>query len=292
MNNIVEKFKKGSKIHIKESQKGSFTRYCKGNVTDECIQKGKNSPDPKIRKKATFAANVRKWKHKQGGKAFVSNVNVLDSNPDMYRKKRKTVKAAGGWKTTWDNISKWGKENKDVLTSIGKGLGDIQKSRSLHDAAIENEKAINAQLQANRNQLWLQNYQNALNDNTLQEGQVDPVTGSIINTGEIVKQQMANHRANLTTDQQISQQEQEMKQQINNQYAKANQATNDAWSGLGKSIFDGLGKINFGSKKATDAVTPTGMPDMKIIPDKTTAKPITVAGIQTNTSNLAKAMQM
>ena len=67
MNNVVEKFKKGYKIHIKESQKGSFTKYCGGNVTNECIQKGKNSSDPKIRKKATFAANARKWKHQQGG---------------------------------------------------------------------------------------------------------------------------------------------------------------------------------------------------------------------------------
>lgn len=67
MNNVVEKFKKGSKIHIKESQKGSFTKWCGGNVTSECIQRGKNSNDPKIRKKATFAANARKWKHKKGG---------------------------------------------------------------------------------------------------------------------------------------------------------------------------------------------------------------------------------
>lgn len=66
------KFKKGNKIHIKESQKGSFTKYCKGKVTEECIQKGKNSPNPKIRKKATFAANVRKWKHQEGGNIISS----------------------------------------------------------------------------------------------------------------------------------------------------------------------------------------------------------------------------
>ena len=60
-----------SPIHIKESQKGSFTRYCNGKVTNECIQRGKNSPDPRIRKKATFAANSRSWakkrKHATGG---------------------------------------------------------------------------------------------------------------------------------------------------------------------------------------------------------------------------------
>lgn len=57
--------KKGGKpkIHIKESQKGSFTSYCGGKVTNECIQRGKNSPNPKIRKKAIFAQNSRRWSH-------------------------------------------------------------------------------------------------------------------------------------------------------------------------------------------------------------------------------------
>lgn len=67
----LQYLKNGSKIHIKESQKGSFTRYCNGKVTNECIRRGKNSPDPKIRKKANFAANSRSWarkrKHKNGG---------------------------------------------------------------------------------------------------------------------------------------------------------------------------------------------------------------------------------
>lgn len=60
-------YKKGGKIHIKKSQRGSFTKYCNGKVTNECIQRGKNSPNPKIRKKAVFAQNARRWKHSQGG---------------------------------------------------------------------------------------------------------------------------------------------------------------------------------------------------------------------------------
>lgn len=56
-------YKKGSKIHIKKANRGKFTDYCGGTVTDECIRRGKNSSDPKIRKRATFAANARKWKH-------------------------------------------------------------------------------------------------------------------------------------------------------------------------------------------------------------------------------------
>lgn len=59
--------KKGSKIRIKKSHKGLFTKYCNGKVTEECIQKGKNSPDPAVRKRATFADNARHFKHDWGG---------------------------------------------------------------------------------------------------------------------------------------------------------------------------------------------------------------------------------
>lgn len=61
--NTVDIFKKGNKIKIKKENRGKFTEYCNGKVTSECIQRGKNSPDPKIRKRATFAANARKWNH-------------------------------------------------------------------------------------------------------------------------------------------------------------------------------------------------------------------------------------
>ena len=76
--NKVSFFKKGGEIKIKEKNKGSFTRYCGGNVTSECIRKGKNSPNPKIRKKATFAANARKWKHQNGGVLVNYNIDKLN----------------------------------------------------------------------------------------------------------------------------------------------------------------------------------------------------------------------
>ena len=59
--NSVVLYKKGGKIHIKKKNRGKFTEYCGGKVTSECISKGKNSDDPKIRKRATFAENSRKW---------------------------------------------------------------------------------------------------------------------------------------------------------------------------------------------------------------------------------------
>ena len=74
--NIIERFKKGNKIHIKKENRGKFTDYCGGKVTSECIQKGKNSSDPKIRKRATFAQNSRHWsKKQQGGQInYINNI--------------------------------------------------------------------------------------------------------------------------------------------------------------------------------------------------------------------------
>lgn len=60
-------FASGGKIHIKKANRGKFTKYCGGKVTSECIAKGKRSSDPAVRKRATFAANARKWHHAFGG---------------------------------------------------------------------------------------------------------------------------------------------------------------------------------------------------------------------------------
>lgn len=55
-------FKSGGTIKIKKKNRGKFTDYCGGTVTQECIQKGKHSSNPLTRRRATFAANARKWK--------------------------------------------------------------------------------------------------------------------------------------------------------------------------------------------------------------------------------------
>lgn len=74
--------KKGSKIHIKKKNRGKFTDYCGGSVTSECIAKGKRSPNPTIRKRATFADNARHFKHRLGGsivEAFKLRKQILNS---------------------------------------------------------------------------------------------------------------------------------------------------------------------------------------------------------------------
>ena len=61
LNDLISFLKNGSKIHIKKKNRGKFTEYCGGKVTDECIRRAKTSGNPTLVKRATFAANVRKW---------------------------------------------------------------------------------------------------------------------------------------------------------------------------------------------------------------------------------------
>lgn len=74
----INTFAKGGGIHIKKKNRGKFTDYCGGKVTSECIARGKRSSSPTIRKRATFAANARKWKHEDGGPLF-TNGGIWDN---------------------------------------------------------------------------------------------------------------------------------------------------------------------------------------------------------------------
>lgn len=64
---VVTAYKKGGNIHIKKKNRGKFTEYCGGKVTEECIARGKRSKNPLTRKRANFASVSRKWKHENGG---------------------------------------------------------------------------------------------------------------------------------------------------------------------------------------------------------------------------------
>ena len=82
---ILQSFKKGGKIHIKKENRGKFTDYCGGKVTSECIARGKSSPNPAIRKRATFAANARKWKHQQGG-SMIYKTMLTPAEEELFNK--------------------------------------------------------------------------------------------------------------------------------------------------------------------------------------------------------------
>lgn len=59
--NTYNAFAEGGGIHIKKKNRGKFTEYCGGKVTEACIRRGKNSSNPTTRKRATFAQNARNW---------------------------------------------------------------------------------------------------------------------------------------------------------------------------------------------------------------------------------------
>lgn len=76
-------FAKGGKIHIKKANRGKFTDYCGGKVTSECIARGKRSKSAAVRKRATFAANSRKWHHALGGYLYDEGGNLYTSIPNI-----------------------------------------------------------------------------------------------------------------------------------------------------------------------------------------------------------------
>ena len=49
------------KIEIKSENKGKFSEYCGGKVTDKCIEKGLGSPNETTRKRSQFAKNAKSW---------------------------------------------------------------------------------------------------------------------------------------------------------------------------------------------------------------------------------------
>ena len=51
------------RIEIDPKNKGKFTEYCGGSVTNKCIDKGLGSPNETTRKRAQFAKNARSFNH-------------------------------------------------------------------------------------------------------------------------------------------------------------------------------------------------------------------------------------
>ena len=212
--NILEFLKNGSGIHIKPSQKGSFTKYCNGKVTSECIQKGKNSPDPKIRKKATFADNARHFKHKDGGKAFVNGVNVLDSNPKMYKYNKKYKMAQEGAKLTfWQQAGNWIKDNQDSISTIGNGISNLISAKNRQDEINQFAQAKQKELKAFKYKTWKDKYLSNLQNQT--------------DRSDIVNAHNAFNQTN------INDALQEKQDEINNQIANLQYLNDQQDTGLG-----------------------------------------------------------
>lgn len=78
-------FKKGRKIYIKKKNRGKFTKSAKaaGESVQEHAAKVLRDPNatPLQKKRANFARNSAKWKHKDGGRVHkpFGYRNILDN---------------------------------------------------------------------------------------------------------------------------------------------------------------------------------------------------------------------
>lgn len=137
LRNLTEYLKKGGGIHIKEKNKGTFTKYCKGKVTQDCIDKAKKSGNKKLIKKAVFAENARKWskKHQLGGN--VTQQNNIDKmglyqqflnqqqaaySQQVYRDMENAEKKEAAMKKKIQSAQTLGANIGNILGSIGGGL--------------------------------------------------------------------------------------------------------------------------------------------------------------------------
>ena len=83
----IPSLKKGSGIHIKKENRGKFTEYCGGKVTQECIDKAKKSGNKTLVKRSTFAQNARRWskKHQEGGPINYTQITRTDYDKEVPR---------------------------------------------------------------------------------------------------------------------------------------------------------------------------------------------------------------
>ena len=127
--NILEFLKNGSEIHIKKKNRGKFTSYCGGKVTDECIRKAKASGNPTLVKRATFADNARHFKHRFGG----------------------IIKAEDGTKVnTFQKIGNWlnSDTGKAVSGTLLNGLSAGFQAKQMNDFINEYDAASKAKLKS------------------------------------------------------------------------------------------------------------------------------------------------
>lgn len=126
---MVHLLKRGSGIHIKKSHEGRFTEYCGGNVTEECIRRGKSSPDPKIRKQAVFAQNARKFKHQDGGSIYGASQIQTNGNLSQQWKQQQEMAAQNfnqsiKQKKQLDEMKRM-QESQALGQSIGNTVGSL-----------------------------------------------------------------------------------------------------------------------------------------------------------------------
>ena len=193
--NILEFLKNGSGIHIKKKNRGSFTRWCGGNVTEECIRRGKASSNPKIRKKATFADNVRHFKHQQGG-------TIVNGLMDIYRsiKQNQAIDAsmdAMRQQVELDKQKLFYNEYKKQLGLQTDRSNIVNANKAYNEAKNIDYSDVNQQFLDKQQQLLNQKQQN---DNSLISS-IGGISGTILNSiGKKKNTSSSNNNKIFTTD--------------------------------------------------------------------------------------------
>ena len=216
--------KNGSGIHIKKKNRGSFTRWCGGNVTEECIRRGKASSNPKIRKKATFADNARHFKHKDGGVLYIFQEGGKTS---WWNKTINFVNNSGLGEVALNALSTY-TQNKQIGAS-----SDVAK------AQVDKNKASRIQ-QAN-----LAAEQEARD---IQQNNINPENPNAM-SGDIVK--------NFIKNKLLSQKMALINQESNQEKAEIDwqtQQLKNQNTGIGSALMQGLGHVGqyLGNKQQTN----------------------------------------
>ena len=189
------------------SQLSPWSRI-KYSITDFPLLEKKSLQNNSIK-----AANARKWKHKKGGKAFITGVNILDSNPKAYKYVKKKYKMAQQG-TKLNFFQKAGNFlNSDLGKTISNGLVNAFSSWT---SSNKQNNAIDSQIEALKKQ-------NKADINSIQNQALQKATGEITQKFN-EQQQLFNSGASFEQPSPIV--FEHLKSQLANKYAQ--QAINDA----------------------------------------------------------------
>lgn len=202
-------------IKIKPSRRGSFTSYCGGEVTQDCINKAKNSPNKSIRKKAVFAENARKWNKKKFG-------GIFKAEEGLDTEKLKSI--ANGASSLMGLVGTFMK-NKQANTYIN----------SMREAQRKQNDALYQQ-QLN------QNFRNAYDSYQAPEGEN---MSNIVRTKRAYESALLNTVKPTNSNPELDMYEQQLNQQKWDDIQNYSNSLLDSWKNLS-------GNINWGKKKKKD----------------------------------------
>lgn len=119
----------------KKGTEGSFKRYCGGKVTRECIERGKNSPNPTIRARARLAETLLKMHKKEEGGEVIKGFEFLDGLLNN-RKINEISKYAAGNKRLLNSML----EEDSGVETLPPGDNPVDKLLKLITESIKNNK--------------------------------------------------------------------------------------------------------------------------------------------------------